>query len=105
MAKEDYVIVDMSVKDDDPEWADWLWCIAQNDLSGWVPKQILNTIEIISTEKQKAIVLENYSANELSVDEKEIVIGSRIMNGWLWCWKENSDIRGWIPLRNVINVA
>lgn len=28
-----------------------------------------------------------------------IVIGSRCLNGWLWCRKENSTKEGWVPIR------
>lgn len=50
-------------------------------------------------EWQIAIALEDYSAYELLVNQDEIVIGSRCLNGWLWCRKENSTKEGWVPIR------
>lgn len=59
----------------------------------------LNVCETLPNEWQIAIALEDYSAYELPVNQDEIVIGSRYLNGWLWCRKENSTKEGWVPIR------
>lgn len=99
--EKEIVAVDLSKEISDPEWANWVWCIAANKMEGWVPAQILKITETISPQRQTAVVTENYSANELSVKDGDIVIGSRILNGWLWCNKENNETEGWIPVRNI----
>lgn len=101
LKKEERVTIDLSVKDSDPEWANWVWCITDQGMTGWVPTQILNVCEVHSEEKQTAIVMEDYSAYELSVNRGDILLGSKCLNGWLWCRKENSTQQGWVPVRNV----
>lgn len=99
--KNDTVTVDLSIQESDPEWNDWVWCIADNGMDGWVPVQILKMEEPASGLKQRALVIEDYSAYELPVDKDDIVTGSRNLNGWLWCRKENTTKEGWVPIRNI----
>ena len=94
-----YIVVCKWVEETDLEWVNWVWCIAGNGMTGWVPIQILNVCETLPNERQIAIALEDYSAYELPVNQDEIVIGSRCLNGWLWCRKENSTKKGWVPIR------
>lgn len=101
LKKNERVTIDMSVKESDPEWVNWVWCIAENGMDGWVPTQILEIQDILSDGRQTATVSEDYSAYELSVSKNDVVICSKILNGWLWCKKEKTDQEGWIPLRNV----
>lgn len=99
LKKDEKVVINLAIKETDPEWVNWVWCIADNGTTGWVPIQILNVYETLSNGRQIAIVLEDYSAYELPVNQDEIVIGSRCLNGWLWCQKENSTKKGWVPIR------
>ncbi len=99
LKKDEKVVINLAIKETDPEWVNWVWCIADNGMTGWVPIQILNVYETLPNERQIAIVLEDYSAYELPVNQDEIVIGSRCLNGWLWCRKENSTKKGWVPIR------
>lgn len=101
LKKDDRVSVDLSVKDPDVDWADWVWCTSTAQMTGWVPTQILAVLEDHLDNTQTAVVTEDYSAYELSVDKGDIVFADRILNGWLWCRKENSEQDGWIPMRNV----
>lgn len=101
LKKGESVTVDLSVKESDPEWIDWVWCIADNGMTGWVPVQILKVYKTLPHELQTAVVSEDYSAYELPVNKGDIVIGSRVLNGWLWCRVENKDKEGWVPMRNV----
>ncbi len=101
LQKDNKVIVDFSIKDSTPEWENWVWCISIDGKEGWVPLQILKINNFISADKKEALVLENYSADELTVLKDEILIGERILNGWLWCSKKNDTVKGWVPLNNV----
>lgn len=100
LKKDEKVIVDLSIKETDPEWADWVWCMAGNGMVGWVPIQILKVCETLPDEKQIAIALEDYSAYELTVKQGDTVVGdSKCLNGWLLCRKENTAEEGWLPMR------
>lgn len=99
LKKDEKVVVNLAIKETDPEWVNWVWCIAGNGMTGWAPIQILNVCETLPDERQIAIALEDYSAYELPVNQGEVVIGSRYLNGWLWCRKENSTKEGWVPIR------
>ena len=98
LKKDEKVIVDLT-KETDPEWENWVWCIQDGGITGWVPVQILNECETFPNDRQIAVVLEDYSAYELPINPDEIVIGSRYLNGWLWCRKENTIKEGWVPIR------
>ncbi len=102
LKKNEGITVDLSITDSDPEWKDWVWCIADTGMDGWVPIQILEISKNPhNKEKLEAIVLEDYSAYELSVNKNDIIIGSKVLNGWIWCRKECLALEGWVPLRNV----
>jgi hypothetical protein len=76
------------------EWPGWIWCENERGLKGWVPERI------IESNDNSGIVLEDYSALELTVKKGEIVDSVGAEGGWLWC--RNSDgSEGWIPERNV----
>jgi hypothetical protein len=79
---------------DNENWSNWIKCTNQKNISGWVPKQILKM------EQSTAIVLENYSANELNIKTDEEVEVIKILNGWGWS-KNSRDELGWIPLENI----
>lgn len=98
LKKGEEVIIDLAIETD-PEWKGWVWCIAKNGRVGWVPTQILNVGKVLSDKQQIATVSEDYSAYELSVAQGEVVIGSKCLNGWLWCRKENSTEEGWVPIK------
>ena len=95
------VIVDPSVIEPDPEWANWVCCIASNNRDGWVPIQILKIMPSNTNDRYNSMALEDYSAYELTVKTGDFVYGNRILNGWLWCSKENDNKKGWVPLRNL----
>jgi hypothetical protein len=93
------VLIDINRKEENPDWKGWVWC-ETSDNRGWVPEQILNVTH--TTDKHsKATVLENYSAEELNADPGELVIGDKIINGWLWCRKEGTEESGWLPIDNL----
>lgn len=97
------VIIDNTKINDEIDWKGWVWCITKNN-AGWVPEQIL-TSKKTTNSLSNAFVSEDYSANELNVSIGDIVMGCKFLNGWLWCQKENSNIFGWLPIRNLIKIC
>lgn len=75
----------------DEDWDNWLFC-SFNDLSGWVPKQL---IEFITPDS--GIAKDNYTASELNVKKEDSIIGFKKMNGWVWCENTKTKEQGWIP--------
>ncbi|NEZ58136.1 SH3 domain-containing protein [Adonisia turfae] len=80
-------------------WKDWFFCSTPGQESGWVPAQI---IEIINGNTARA--RENYTARELSVQKGDLLLGSRALNGWVWCENPASSESGWVPLSNLQEV-
>jgi hypothetical protein len=85
-------------EDPDPEmnpdtWINWEYCIkSDGSNAGFVPRQI------IEIEGEHGIILENYSAKEMTVEKGEIVEGIKELNGWLWAKNKATGEIGWIPL-------
>ncbi|PKM20284.1 MAG: hypothetical protein CVV11_01850 [Gammaproteobacteria bacterium HGW-Gammaproteobacteria-15] len=77
-------------------WDNWYLCTTPGQEPGWVPGQIIERLE-----NSHSRALEDYTAKELNVLEGELLIGSRVLNGWLWCEKTVSTESGWVPLENV----
>lgn len=102
LKKGDRVSLDWLVQEADAEWANWVWCTSTTQMTGWVPIQILKVLTNNAGNTQEAIVTEDYSAYELSVERGDILLGDRILNGWLWCRKKNLEQEGWVPLRNMV---
>lgn len=77
-------------------WENWILCESPGQEPGWVPAQIL---EIFADNTARA--LEDYTARELNVREGELLLGSRMLNGWVWCEKSGGSESGWVPLLNL----
>jgi hypothetical protein len=76
------------------QWLNWVYCTKNdNSNAGWVPKQMINYAD--------EIILENYSAKEMTVEKDEIVEGIKELNGWLWAKNKQTSEIGWIPLENL----
>lgn len=79
---------------EDTQYPNWIFCksiISKKE--GWVPKQILSAPNDVSA---KAIVLQNYSAHELTVSKGEVLVGLKQLNDWMYC-KTITEEHGWIP--------
>ncbi|WP_268624664.1 SH3 domain-containing protein [Paenibacillus alvei] len=90
----------MGEKYEGPEnWENWIFCTTQSEgnqkISGWVPMQLLDT------KGTEAIVLEDYTARELNVDEGDQLVGHRELNGWRWCTHRMNSEEGWVPEGNL----
>jgi hypothetical protein len=77
-------------------WDNWLFCDTAGQKGGWVPAQL---IEI--TDGKIARAREDYTARELNVQKGDLLIGSRAMNGWVWCMNPANSESGWVPLANL----
>ena len=80
-------------------WNDWYFCETQDQIKGWVPKQIIKWLS-----DNEGEVLENYSAQEMDVDEGALLTGTKKLNGWIWCQNLSSKDEGWVPLENLVQV-
>ena len=78
---------------------DWYFCETQNHIKGLVPKQV---IKWLSDNEGEARV--NYFAKEMDADEGEVLIGIKVLNGWIWCQKPSSKEEGWIPVENLVQI-
>ncbi|THF67419.1 hypothetical protein E6C76_03375 [Pseudothauera nasutitermitis] len=77
-------------------WDNWLFCETPGQKGGWVPAQV---IEIINGTTGRA--RDDYTARELNAQEGESLLGTKTVNGWVWCEKPDSSESGWIPLANL----
>ncbi|MUM78048.1 ligand-binding protein SH3 [Pseudodesulfovibrio sp. F-1] len=82
------------------DWEDWYYCTIPGHEGGWVPRQIIER-----TEGGGAQALEDYTAMELDVDEGDVLIGARKLNGWVWCRHAAANTEGWVPLENLQPVS
>jgi hypothetical protein len=77
-------------------WDNWLFCETPGQKGGWVPAQIIETVN-----GKIARAREDYTAKELNVREGSLLLGSRTLNGWVWCTSIDSLESGWVPLANL----
>lgn len=75
----------------DNRWQSWVWCTDLTGREAWIPEQILS----IKSDRE-AVLTADYDSVELSVEIGETVIGSRILEGWIWC-RNNVGREGWVP--------
>jgi hypothetical protein len=78
------------------KWENWFFCEVPGQEGGWVPGQIIEMIGLGCGR-----VTEDYTARELNVQCGEEVLGSKELNGWLWCEKMDGSASGWVPLANL----
>jgi len=75
------------------DWKNWIFCESPGQKGGWVPAQI---IEIVNDKAARA--REAYTARELNVRQGDVLLGSKTLNGWVWCKRSGSAESGWVPL-------
>ena len=73
-------------------WDNWFFCQSPGQKGGWVPAQIIENVNV-----KNSRALEDYTAKELNVQEGDLLLGSRTLNGWVWCEKPGSLESGWVP--------
>ncbi len=69
--------------------AGWKFC-KTNDNEGWIPESYLDINENHGRLKN------NYDANELSLNEGQVLEVLNEESGWYWCKKEDGEF-GWYP--------
>ncbi|ARU03779.1 ligand-binding protein SH3 [Comamonas serinivorans] len=74
-------------------WDNWLFCETPGQPGGWVPRQILEM-----SQDTLARARESYTARELEVQQGDVLWGSRVLNGWVWCDSARTPTSGWVPL-------
>lgn len=79
-------------------WEDWFFCETPGQQGGWVPAQIIEYIGEGEGTTRTARAREDYTARELDVRAGDLLLGSRILNGWSWCETPNGAASGWVPL-------
>ena len=86
---------------DGPEgWEGWLFCTTSGHAGGWVPEQIIERHADGSGQ-----ALEDYCARELDVDTGETLVGTRTLNGWVWCERLIGTGSGWVPMNKLRSVG
>jgi SH3-like domain-containing protein len=75
---------------DDPAFPGWRWCRGPDGREGWVPEQLLRM------DGSFALMLEEYTARELSVEIGADVTVRRVVDGWAWVAMPDGRA-GWIP--------
>ncbi|PCF94928.1 SH3 domain-containing protein [Vreelandella nigrificans] len=81
-------------------WDNWFFCSTSGQEPGWVPGQV---IERFGGSSGRA--LDDYTARELNVLEGELLVGTKSLNGWVWCEKSACPESGWVPLENLKEVS
>lgn len=99
LVKGDLLIV--GEKHEGPEgWDNWFFCESPGQKGGWVPAQIIENVN-----EKKSHTLEDYTARELNVKKGDLLLGSRTLNGWVWCKNPDSLESGWVPLSCIQTVC
>lgn len=81
--------------DGNGDWKGWVFCKTINN-EGWIPQQI------IDQNNDKGIILENYDATEFNLEIGDILVEEKVLNGWIWGYKEKElQKKGWAPLNHI----
>ena len=82
----------VAVGEEDVQYPGWIRCSHPGGRSGWVPVNRL----VLEEEGERAIVLEAYSAHELTVEAGEELTVLEEESGWLRCMRQSGEV-GWLP--------
>jgi hypothetical protein len=88
----------LAVGDRQTEWHGWLWCTGQDGKGGWVPEGY------VERRGDRAALLVDYDATELSVRTGEEVLVGEEVGDWRWC-TNHAGQSGWVPVRNLAAVS
>lgn len=77
-------------------WNDWFFCHAGAQKGGWVPSQIIE-----NHNERQSRALADYTAREMNVTKGDVVLGSHLLNGWIWCESRDGSASGWVPLEKL----
>ena len=76
------------------EWPGWMWCTTEGGETRWVPESW------VENEGENCVLLRDYTATELSVEEGETVTVLLVESGWGWATNE-CGLGGWVPMEHV----
>lgn len=96
MLKADQLINVGREDNEEDGWANWFFCQAEGQSPGWVPGQIIKRLG-----SSRGVVLEDYTAQEMSVERGQELEGVTLLNGWVWCRRPSDGQAGWVPLDNL----
>ena len=82
------------IENKNSEWPGWIWSVSESKKSGWIPK---NYLEIHGN---KAFILRDYDATELTASIGEEFLIEYEESGWGWLTSKSGK-SGWIPLENI----
>jgi len=85
-----------AIKKDDDGWQGWVWCTSDSGLSGWLPVQVFDALNIGETN----IATKDFDTTELTVSTGEILFVTSRLNGWSWC-RNDLGKEGWVPDDNL----
>jgi hypothetical protein len=71
----------------------WYFCESTGEKGRWVPAQEIENVNAKNTHK-----IDSYTDRVLDVQKGDLLVGSRILNGWVRCRKTNIDGSGWVLL-------
>jgi len=75
----------------------WLWAIGDDGRAGWVPDDLLVTVD------GRPVAAWDYTAIELTVAAGERVDLLHHTHGWGWC-RDGDGREGWLPLGKLAEV-
>jgi Variant SH3 domain len=79
----------VTLKRRDPEYPGWVWCIGPDGREGWVP------LAILRIDDDRAELLRDYDAHEVSVKAGEDVVVHEEIGGWARVSTADGSI-GWL---------
>lgn len=75
---------------DDPEFPGWWWCTGPDGRAGWVPEELLQQTGA------EAVMRQDYTARELSVQSGAEIVVHHAVHGWAWV-SDAEGRAGWVP--------
>ena len=84
--------VNLGEEEKEEKWKGWVWA-ESNTNKGWLPIQILE----MSNDRKTGIIIEYYTAKELTVEKGDIIEKTKSLNGWTWSRNIKTENEGWIP--------
>ena len=77
---------------EDDEYGGWFFC-QKAGREGWVPEKIVELVEDVMGR-----IKEDYSSQELALEEGDEVVGYGIVSGCLWGRKVKTGEVGWVAM-------
>ncbi|MCS6716050.1 SH3 domain-containing protein [Proteus terrae] len=82
------------------DWDNCFFCTTLSHSGGWVPMQCIQ----LDMNSNQGIAIKDYTARELNVDIGNELLGTEVLNGWVWCIRIADNQSGWVPLSHLSRV-